>query len=66
MRILVFSPYLEMYRDQRGIYRFSIRLINSLKRLGYEVDLLASTVPNYGNNYNREPKTDYSYLKSHI
>ena len=53
MRILVFSPDLELYRDQRGIYRFSIRLINALKKLGYEVDLLSSTVPNYGNNFRR-------------
>lgn len=53
MRILVFSPDLEMYRDQRGIYRFSIRLINALKNIGYEVDLLSSTIPNYGNNFRR-------------
>ena len=54
MRILVFSPDLEMYRDQRGIYRFSIRLIKTLKILGYEVDLLSSTIPNYGNNFRRK------------
>ena len=53
MRILVFSPDLEMYRDQRGVYRFSIRLIKTLKNLGYEVDLLSSTLPNYGNNFRR-------------
>ena len=63
MRILVFSPDLEMYRDQRGVYRFSIRLIKTLKNLGYEVDLLSSTLPNYGNNFRRNKYSKCSIKK---
>lgn len=41
-RILILSPDLDYYKDRRGIYRFSLRLIKSLKLLGCHVDLVTS------------------------
>ena len=56
MKILIFSPDLEYYRDNRGVYRFSIRLISALKKLGHEVDLISSTVPVYEKKVRKKRK----------
>lgn len=46
MKALIISPDLDYYRDFRGIYRYSIRLIKSLKDLGFELDMVVSAKKN--------------------
>ena len=41
-RILIVSPDLDYYKDNRGIFRYSLRLGAALKALGYEIHLLTS------------------------
>ena len=46
MKALIISPDLDHYRDFRGIYRYSIRLIKALKDLGFELDMVVSAKKN--------------------
>ena len=46
MKALIISPDLDLYRDFRGIYRYSIRLIKALNDLGFAVDMVVSAKKN--------------------